>query len=141
ESVRQGDTDPQLDTVASETETLDALAEVTGAAIAADDTGKIAIVADESVIESIAAVPTDFAIGRQGSGHDPQIALITPDQAKGLEFDSVIIVEPGRIAPVGSETGIGGLYVALTRTTERLRILASAHTELSELFDAAAERR
>jgi len=141
ESVRQGGTDPQLDTFASETETLDALAEVTAAEIAAAETGKIAIVADESLIETIAEVLADFDFGRSVRGLDHQIALITPDQAKGLEFDSVIIVEPGRIAPVGSETGIGGLYVALTRTTERLRILASAHTELSELFDAAAERR
>ena len=141
ESVRQGGTDPQLDTFASETETLDALAEVTTAEIAAAETGKIAIVADESLIETIAEVLADFDFGRSVRGLDHQIALITPDQAKGLEFDSVIIVEPGRIAPVGSETGIGGLYVALTRTTERLRILASADTELSELFDAAAERR
>src|SRR5699024_8093157 len=43
ESVRQGGTDPQLDTFASETETLDALAEVTTAEIAAAETGKIAI--------------------------------------------------------------------------------------------------
>ena len=141
ESVRQGGTDPQLDTFASETETLDALAEVTTAEIAAAETGKIAIVADESLIETIAEVLADFDFGRSVRGLDHQIALITPDQAKGLEFDSVIIVEPGRIAPVGSETGIGGLYVALTRTTERLRILASADTELSELFDAATERR
>jgi DNA helicase IV len=141
ESVRQGGTDPQLDTFATETETLNALAEVTTAEIAAAETGKIAVVADESLIEAIAEVLADFDFGRSVRGLDHQIALITPDQAKGLEFDSVIIVEPGRIAPVGNEAGIGGLYVALTRTTERLRILASAGTELSELFDAATERR
>src|SRR5699024_9396218 len=134
-------TDPQLDTFASETETLNALAEVTTAEIAAAETGKIAVVADESLIEAIAEVLADFDFGRSVRGLDHQIALINPDQAKGLEFDSVIIVEPGRIAPGGSEAGIGGLYVALTRTTERLRILASAHTEPRELLDAPAERR
>src|SRR5699024_7164953 len=141
ESVRQGGTDPQLDTFASETETLNALAEVTTAEIAAAETGKIAVVADESLIEAIAEVLADFDFGRSVRGLDHQIALITPDQAKGLEFDSVIIVEPGRIAPVGNEAGIGGLYVALTRTTERLRILASADTELCALCGAATERR
>src|SRR5699024_12528500 len=99
------------------------------------------IVACGRLVDPIAEVLADFDYGRSVRRLDHEIALITPDQAKGLEFDSVIIVEPGRIAPVGSETGIGGLYVALTRTTERLRILASAHTELSELFDAAVERR
>src|SRR5699024_8398953 len=121
--------------------TLDALEEVTTAEIAAAETGKIAIVADESLIETIAEVRADFDFGRSVRGLDHQIALITPDQAKGLEFDALISVEPGRNAPVGREAGIGGLYVALTRTTERLRILASADTELSELFDAATERR
>jgi superfamily I DNA/RNA helicase len=86
-------------------------------------------------------VLADFDFGRSATGLDHQIALITPQQAKGLEFDSVIIVEPGRIAPVGSDEGIGGLYVALTRTTERLRILASVRTELSELFDAETIRQ
>lgn len=40
--------------------------------------------------------------------------------AKGLEFDSVILVEPGAIL---DEHGPGGLYVALTRTTRRLVLL------------------
>ena len=40
--------------------------------------------------------------------------------AKGLEFDSVIIVEPAAIL---EEHGPGGLYVALTRTTQRLVLL------------------
>ncbi|WP_209324699.1 HelD family protein [Brevibacterium renqingii] len=141
ESVRQGGADPQLDTFASESETLSALAEAIAAESAAAEGGKIAVIADESLIEPIAEVLAGFDFGRAVSGLDHQIALITPQQAKGLEFDSVIIVEPGRIAPVGSEAGVGGLYVALTRTTERLRILASARTELSELFSPEADRR
>ncbi|CAM5729381.1 AAA family ATPase [Streptomyces hirsutus] len=45
--------------------------------------------------------------------------LLDPRQAKGLEFDSVLVAEPGRY-------GTSDLYVALTRATQRLGVL---HTE------------
>ncbi|GAA1024633.1 MULTISPECIES: HelD family protein [Amycolatopsis] len=47
--------------------------------------------------------------------------VLTPGEAKGLEFDSVLIVDPGRIldAPLGRND----LYVAMTRATRRLGIL------------------
>ncbi len=48
-----------------------------------------------------------------------QVVLLEPRQAKGLEFDSVLVVEPGRY-------GTSDLYVALTRATQRLGVL---HTE------------
>ncbi|MCL7427464.1 UvrD-helicase domain-containing protein [Streptomyces sp. YS415] len=44
------------------------------------------------------------------------VVLLDPRQAKGLEFDSVLVVEPGRY-------GTSDLYVALTRATQRLGIL------------------
>jgi DNA helicase IV len=42
--------------------------------------------------------------------------------AKGLEFDQVIVVEPGRIAGAESR-GLHRLYVALTRAVSRLTVL------------------
>ena len=141
ESVRQGGSDPQLDSFADESEMLAALPETVAAEVSAAAGGKIAVIADEELIEPIAKAVADFDFGRSVTGLDHQIALITPQQAKGLEFDAVIIVEPGRIAPLGSEEGVGGLYVALTRTTERLRVLASVSTELTELFSAEAVRQ
>lgn len=141
ESVRQGGAEPRLDTFAAESDVLGSLAEAAAQEVAEAAGGKIAVIAEERLIDPIAEVLADADFGRSVTGLDHQIALITPQQAKGLEFDSVIIVEPGHIAPVGSDEGIGGLYVALTRTTERLRILASARTELTELFDADAIRR
>lgn len=41
------------------------------------------------------------------------VVLLDPRQAKGLEFDTVIVVEP-------AEFGLSDLYVALTRATQRL---------------------
>jgi len=46
------------------------------------------------------------------------VQWITPWQSKGLEFDTVILVEPARI--LEAEHGLSLLYVALTRTTDRL---------------------
>ncbi|SIJ37955.1 Uncharacterised protein [Mycobacteroides abscessus subsp. abscessus] len=45
----------------------------------------------------------------------------------------MLIVEPGLIAPIGADEGVGALYVALTRTTDRLGVLAAVPTELAEL--------
>lgn len=46
-----------------------------------------------------------------------------PDQAKGLEFDSVIIIDPAGIEKA-SARGRADLYVALTRTTRRLGLIS-----------------
>ena len=45
-----------------------------------------------------------------------QVVLLDPRQSKGLEFDSVLVVEPSRY-------GTSDLYVALTRATQRLGVL------------------
>ena len=49
------------------------------------------------------------------------IPLLTPREAKGLEFDHVIVVEPALIA--GQHQGLRELYVALTRPTKTLVVL------------------
>ena len=45
--------------------------------------------------------------------------LLDPRQAKGLEFDTVLVVEP-------AEYGASDLYVALTRATQRLGVIHTA---------------
>ncbi|MEM7324825.1 MAG: ATP-binding domain-containing protein [Actinomycetota bacterium] len=45
----------------------------------------------------------------------------SPWQAKGLEFDSVVVVEPARF--LDEPNGLSLLYVALTRSTDRLTIV------------------
>lgn len=42
--------------------------------------------------------------------------LLDARQAKGLEFDTVLVVEP-------AEHGVSDRYVALTRATQRLGVL------------------
>ena len=48
------------------------------------------------------------------------VSVLSVSQAKGLEFDSVIVVDPDAIAG----TNLRNLYVALTRATKRLGIVA-----------------
>jgi len=49
------------------------------------------------------------------------VVVLTPGQAKGLEFDSVLVVDPAAI--LAGPLGHNDLYVALTRTTRHLGIL------------------
>jgi DNA helicase IV len=79
------------------------------------------------VAELGAAVASAVEGTAVGAGADlvSPVVVITVRQAKGLEFDSVVLVEPATIL-AGSPRGASDLYVALTRATQRLGIL---HTE------------
>jgi len=70
--------------------------------------------------ELVAAVP-GAAVGEQPDLLN-QVVLMTVRQAKGLEFDSVIVVEPEEIL-TESPRGLSDLYVAVTRATRRLGVL------------------
>jgi DNA helicase IV len=52
---------------------------------------------------------------------DRQVTVLTPRETKGLEFDAVVLVEPGQIA--AGPGGLSDLYVAMTRPTQRLVVV------------------
>lgn len=52
---------------------------------------------------------------------DERVRVLSPTAAKGMEFDSVIVVEPSEILTL--DHGVGLLYVAITRSTDRLVML------------------
>ena len=82
-------------------------------------TGRVAVIAPPARIEQTAAT-----LGlAPGPDLDALVAVLTPGQAKGLEFDSVIIVDPAGIEQA-SARGRADLYVALTRTTRRLGLVS-----------------
>jgi DNA helicase IV len=62
-------------------------------------------------------------VGLGAAGLTQEIALLTPQDAKGLEFDAVIVVDPSAIV-AASERGAGALYVAMTRPTQRLYLVS-----------------
>jgi len=50
------------------------------------------------------------------------VVVLTVRQAKGLEFDDVLIADPGQIL-AESARGLNDLYVGLTRATQRLGVV------------------
>lgn len=80
---------------------------------------QLAALADSLVAEFGSAV----GVGAQGLRRD--VAIITPQEAKGLEFDAVVVVDPNAIV-AATERGAGALYVAMTRATQRLYLVAGS---------------
>ncbi len=56
------------------------------------------------------------------TGLDAGVTLVPVSVVKGLELDGVIVVEPSRIVS-DLEYGMRALYVALTRSTQRLTVV------------------
>jgi superfamily I DNA/RNA helicase len=67
---------------------------------------------------------TACVIGDPAFRATDRIRSLTPELAKGLEFDLVVLVDPDRLG--GGIEGAVDRYVAMTRATQRLVILDSA---------------
>ena len=80
---------------------------------------------DEGLLALIA--PASMRGAEAGSLFDEsRIAVLTPREAKGMEFDHVIVVEPAQIVDEAVEgQGLRELYVALTRPTTTLVLVHS----------------
>lgn len=76
---------------------------------------RLAVIAPPAVLDALVAALPEAASGSAPDLTHP-VVLLAPPQAKGLEFDSVLVVEP-------AEFGANELYVALTRATQRLGVL------------------
>lgn len=94
--------------------------------------GRLAVIvpadrADE-VLQTLRGAELDAAPGFEPTALDSPVAVLTVTQAKGLEFDSVIVVEPSELVD-SSPSGLRDLYVAITRATARLGIVHSNDLE------------
>ncbi|WP_159626499.1 AAA family ATPase [Actinomyces sp. zg296] len=87
--------------------------------------GRIAVIApDPELWAARLAADAALAAAMEAPGGDvlrSRLAVMGPVMSKGLEFDVVVLVEPGRIG----RTSPGDLYVAMTRPTRRLRVVSS----------------
>jgi DNA helicase IV len=102
-----------------------------GCATALERPGSVAVIcADAQVPEvSTALAAAGLACSVLGAPEPPpgempgdgRLAIVPVTLAKGLEFDHVVLVEPGRIA-TGEAYGLRRLYVALTRAVSRLTV-------------------
>jgi hypothetical protein len=78
--------------------------------------------ADGGVLGAGGSVPDSDRTGQSEiSETADRLTLVPVTLAKGLEFDHVVLVEPGRIA-TGEAYGLRRLYVALTRAVSRLTV-------------------
>jgi DNA helicase IV len=93
-----------------------------------DGAGSVGVIVPASRLAAIGAgvatVVPDASTSRTAALDSPAV-VITARGAKGLEFDTVVVVEPAAIATERSR-GQHDLYVALTRATRRLVVV---HTE------------
>ncbi|MBC7591498.1 MAG: AAA family ATPase [Salinibacterium sp.] len=94
---------------------------------AIDDRGTVAVIVSESLVARLWPALADAfgpEVGRGAAGLSRAIAVLTPQESKGLEFDSVVVVEPQRIVDEIAR-GAAALYVAMTRPTQRLHLVTS----------------
>ena len=85
----------------------------------------LGVVAPDSMLPDLSEALTAAGINHgtaTRTGLDAGVTLVAVSVVKGLELDGVIVVEPRRIVS-DIEHGMRALYVALTRSTQRLTVV------------------
>lgn len=99
--------------------------------------GTIAVITPEALTGQVkdslvgSSALDEWSINTKGTDVSSRIHVIDSAQAKGLEFDVVILIEPREILVEGP----GNLYVAMTRPTRQLHVIHS--TPLPEGMEEA----
>jgi DNA helicase IV len=103
------------------------LADLVASEAAQMSDGRLAVIVPATRLgelgQAIRAAVPDAAVGEDPELTTP-VVVLSVAQAKGLEFDSVLVADPDRIL-ADSTRGGGDLYVALTRATQRLGVVHS----------------
>ena len=85
----------------------------------------LGVIAPDSMIDEMSEHLTAAGVNHgtaTRTGLDEGVTLVPVSVVKGLELDAVVVVEPARIV-ADHEHGMRSLYVALTRSTQRLSIV------------------
>lgn len=123
-SVRLGGDPPLILAAADDAAMAEAV--VTEAQALQQRVGSVAVVAEAQRLDGLqvalteAGVAADRVGGEGLPGHEA-VALVDPATVKGLEFDAVVVVEPGEIA--ATDNGLRHLYVAMTRAVQHLGLV------------------
>jgi len=125
DSVRVGDVSPSI-VRAPSTELLGkTVADEVLSMAAAIPGSSLGVVAPDGMITDL-SVALDAAGIDHGTatrtGLDAGVTLVPVSVVKGLELDGVVVVEPSQIVD-SIEHGMRALYVALTRSTQRLTVV------------------
>ena len=95
--------------------------------------GRVGVLGPLAWVDELSKIVAVVLPGARGADLDAPVTVLTVAQAKGLEFDAVVLVDPATIV-AESPRGLNDLYVALTRTTHRLCIVHAG--ELPEVLTA-----
>ena len=135
--VRRAGAQPTISLV-SDAEFAESLVALTRREIDDVAPGRVAVIVTSTRVEEVVAILRDGGLeavdprDQESKGLSADLVVLSAEGANGLEFDAVVVVEPGQIANRGSDSahgvtprGLRTLYVALTRPTRRLAIIAS----------------
>jgi len=100
---------------------LDAVREVVATAL--ERGGTVAVIAPDGRHSELAGALADLGARTDiPDALDAPVAILAGADAKGLEFDHVVVVEPVELVP-GGRRGLRMLYVLLTRATRTLTVV------------------
>jgi DNA helicase IV len=125
DSVRIGEHGPDIVRASSFDALPAAVAAEVRALIEAVPGGSLGVVAPDRLIGELSMALTDAGVNHgtaTRTGLDAGVTLVPVSVVKGLELDGVVVVEPSRIVS-DVEQGMRALYVALTRSTQRLTVV------------------
>ena len=108
------------------------------AGLTAAEEGRLAVIAPAARLAGLAAAIPSAVTGDRADALESPVALLTVAQAKGLEFDRVVLADPAGIL-AQSPKGGHDLYVAITRATHRLAVVHEG--ELPPLLSALTPSR
>ena len=129
-AVRQGDWGPQVHHVPAERVVAETVS-VVNREVEHSGGALIGVICPPDEYIAVAQAVGRAQTGRTGTAQDAlenQVLVLTPWEAKGLEFDVVVIVEPQRL--IDDALGaVGDLYVSMTRPTQRLHLVGDRMPE------------
>ncbi len=107
--------------------------------VAAVTPGRVAVIVTARRVPEIITLLGENGVAavdprdQESKGLSADLVVLSAEGANGLEFDAVVVVDPGQITSRGSQNpsaltprGLRTLYVAMTRPTRRLAIVTSA---------------
>lgn len=117
-SVRSAGVGPAVRRV-SEAEDLAEVALAVAGDLRAETGGTVAVIYPPSLAAFFGSAREDDV------SLDDEVSVVPVGSVKGLEFDGVVVVEPGLITEESAQ-GLRALYVSLTRATKRLTLVHRA---------------
>ncbi len=134
--VRRAGHSPSVDQVSRE-EFVATLVDVTNREVDAVAPGRVAVIVTGERVDEIVTILRSKGLDaidprdQESKGLGADLIVLSAEGANGLEFDGVVVIEPGQIASRGARggtfitaRGLRTLYVAMTRPTRRLAIVA-----------------